>query len=182
MSAQAGKAAKTLSNLDIKRLKSLAKSLAGDLGEKVIDILLEKRELSDDEISQIIGIRVNDVRRILYRLYEYGILMYRRARDPETNWFIYYWRLNPAGFLDSLRRRHERLVKLLKERLNYEENNMFYICKNKCSILTFDEAIENSFKCPVCGGPLEFYDNSLIKEILKKKISEIENKPLQTTI
>ena len=178
MSAQVKNATRTLNNADIKRLKDLVFSLAGDLGIKIIEILLSREELSDDELSQIIGIRVNDVRRILYRLYEYGILMYRRTRDPETNWFVYYWRLNPAGFLDSLRRRHNRLLKLLKERLAYEENNMFYICKNKCVILTFDEAIESSFKCPVCGGPLEFYDNSLIKEILKKKISEIENKPL----
>lgn len=163
-----------IGGLDSDLLRTVVQSIAGEDGLKIINIILEKDEISDDELAQILGVRVNIVRKILYKLYEHGILIYRGTKDPETNWYIYYWRLNPVGFLDSLRRRRERLLNKLKERLSYEESNMFYICKNKCAILTFDEAIENSFKCPVCGGDLNFYDNTLIKSILKKKITQIE--------
>ena len=62
----------------------------------------------------------------------------------------------------------------LRERLRYEETNTFYICPN-CGIrFTFDEALENGFRCPRCGTSLEYFDNSKIVEFLRRKIAELE--------
>ena len=61
----------------------------------------------------------------------------------------------------------------LRDRLQYEENYYFFICK-ACGISNtkyrFDEAFELNFRCPECGGPLEAQDNQKLIDFLKKKI------------
>jgi transcription initiation factor TFIIE subunit alpha len=64
-------------------------------------------------------------------------------------------------------------LRKLRDRLQYEENNYFFIC-NSCSQTNikykFDEAFDLNFKCPECGGPLGAQDNEQIKHFLKEKI------------
>ena len=64
-------------------------------------------------------------------------------------------------------------MRKLRDRLLYEENNYFFICKNcgKANIkFRFDEAFELDFRCPECGNPLEAQENQGLIEFLKKKI------------
>lgn len=69
------------------------------------------------------------------------------------------------------------LQRKLRERLEYEEQNYFFVCKD-CEepkdTFTFDEAFELNFRCPECGGKLEAQDNEKIKEFLKKRIVQNE--------
>jgi transcription initiation factor TFIIE subunit alpha len=62
----------------------------------------------------------------------------------------------------------------LKERLDFESSNMFFFCPTDNARYIFDEAIETSFQCPVCGGKLDSIQNVEIIATLKRKISEIE--------
>ncbi len=65
------------------------------------------------------------------------------------------------------------VLRKLRDRLQYEENNYFFVCK-KCPQSSmkykFDEAFDLNFKCPECGDPLEAQDNEQIKQFLKEKI------------
>ncbi len=66
----------------------------------------------------------------------------------------------------------------LRERLNFEENNYFFVCKacqDSNNKFNFDRAFELNFRCPDCGGPLDAQDNQEIIHILKEKIVLIEN-------
>ena len=62
----------------------------------------------------------------------------------------------------------------MRDRLQVEETNYFFICKN-CENFTvkfnFEEAFELNFRCPDCGSPLEAQDNQKIIELLKNKIA-----------
>ena len=64
---------------------------------------------------------------------------------------------------------------LLKTRLEFEENNVFYSCPQGCVRLLFDEATETEFLCPMCGEDLAFYDNSYFIEVLKKRVDALSS-------
>ena len=58
----------------------------------------------------------------------------------------------------------------LQIELEQEHTTKFLSCKNKCSRLSFEEALENEFKCPGCG--------SLLKEESKKNITGMKKEIL----
>jgi transcription initiation factor TFIIE subunit alpha len=51
----------------------------------IIKCMLEGKT-TDEEIAEVTEIRLNIVRRVLYKLYDAGIASYKRSKDPETQW------------------------------------------------------------------------------------------------
>ena len=156
----------------------VVKMIFGEVHAKVVKVMMENegKEMRDEEIAKKIGMRVNEVRRVLYELHNKQIATYRKVIDPSTRWYTYYWKLNTENIYTLIKRRKRRVIELLKQRLEYERNNTFFKCTKgeRCPIVTFDVAMEHYFKCPTCGAPLEQFDNSKIIELLEKKISELE--------
>ena len=64
-------------------VRELIERVAGDVGLIIWD-MRPKEELTDEEMSIILGIEINDVRRALFSLYEIGLAEYRRKRDEDT--------------------------------------------------------------------------------------------------
>jgi transcription initiation factor TFIIE subunit alpha len=118
------------------------------------------------------------VRKTLYKLYSEKLAQFRRIRDKSTGWFIYYW-WHEFDLLEEILIEKKKLVQgKLRERLSFEENNYFFICKTCQNInikYNFDEAFELNFRCPDCGSPLEAQDNQKIIETLKDKIALTQN-------
>ena len=143
--------------------------------KKVLEYMANNgSEVTDEEIAKALGYRVNIVRKALYLLLEQNMVVYRRTRSRDTGWYVYYWKINDEQLESVLQQRKKEVLKKLRERLAYEEENTFFICPNDKTRYTFDEALENDFICPRCGTPLIEYDNSSIVMFLKKKIQEIE--------
>jgi len=167
-----------LSNIDDATLLKVAEAVGEEDAVKLIDILKNSGEITDDEIATKTGIRLNSVRKILYKLYDHSLVSLRRTRDPKTGWFIFHWRLQPdqlEGFILSQKR---RVLEKLDIRLDYEKNHDFYYCFTPgCQRIPFEEAVELVFKCPTCGKPLMHCDNEKILESLTKKV-EILRKEL----
>jgi len=117
-------------------------------------------------------LKLNTVRKTLYKLYSAKLAQFRRIRDKSTGWFIYYW-WHEFDLLEEILLEKKKLVQLkLRDRLHFEENNYFFTCKN-CNTkikYRFDEAFDLNFKCPDCGGALEAQDNQSIIIFLKEKI------------
>ena len=67
----------------------------------------------------------------------------------------------------------------LKERLSKEETNPngFFMCQAACVRLDFDQATDNGFRCPECGGLLQPQDNSKTIANLRVRIKELEASP-----
>ncbi len=160
-----------LSNIDDATLLKVAEALGEEDAVKLIDILKNSQETTDDEIANKTGIRLNFVRKILYKLYDHSLVSLRRTRDPKTGWFIFHWRLQPdqlEGFILSQKR---RVLEKLDVRLEYEKNHDFYYCQTAgCKRVPFEEAVELVFRCPTCGKPLMHYDNEKIRDALGKKV------------
>jgi len=160
-----------LSNIDDATLLKVAGALGEEDAVKLIDILKNSGETTDDEIANKTGIRLNFVRKILYKLYDHSLVSLRRTRDPKTGWFIFHWRLQPdqlQGFILSQKR---RVLEKLNVRLEYEKNHDFYYCNTAgCKRVPFEDAVELVFRCPTCGKPLMHYDNEKIHDALGKKV------------
>jgi transcription initiation factor TFIIE subunit alpha len=160
-----------LSNIDDATLLKVAEALGEEDAVKLIDILKNSEETTDDEIANKTGIRLNSVRKILYKLYDHSLVSLRRTRDPKTGWFIFHWRLQPdqlEGFILSQKR---RVLEKLNVRLEYEKNHDFYYCQTAgCKRVPFEEAVELVFRCSTCGKPLMHYDNEKILDALGKKV------------
>lgn len=72
-------------------------------------------------------------------------------------------------------REKKKLLRNLKTRLEFEENNVFYVCPQGCVRLLFDEATETEFLCPMCGEDLVYYDNSRFVSALKKRVDALSS-------
>ncbi|RLE90197.1 MAG: transcription factor [Thermoprotei archaeon] len=161
---------------EIKALRKLSEVLLGDYGVRIIDIIREKGEITDEELAKILGKDITEVRVMLHKLFDAGILRYRRVKDSQIGWYSYYWYFTDEPVRTLIHQRKNKILRKLEIRLKYEENNSFYICPNRDTPkLTFNEAYNNMFICPVCGSLLEPYDNSQDIEILKKIISRLKN-------
>jgi len=160
--------------IDDETLNKVAQVFGSDDAVKVIDILREVEEITDDEIANKTGIRLNFVRKILYKLYDHSLVALRRSRHESTGWFIFHWRLPPdqlAGFIQGQKR---RILDKLETRLRYEKNHDFYYCYTPgCKRIPFEEAMEMVFKCPTCNKPLMHYDNGKLVEALNTKVGHL---------
>lgn len=155
---------KFLNEHNVKRLASEVTRDA-DTSEKILDCLFTA-EVTDEQIAEATGIKLNFVRKILYKMYDVGMANYTRKKDPETQWFTYYWRFDSRKAAQILEEQYNRHNKEIKDSLAFEENNMFFICPNGCRY-PFDEASDFQFNCPRCNEKLEFKDNSDVIDDLK---------------
>ncbi|MEM3018212.1 MAG: transcription factor [Candidatus Bathyarchaeia archaeon] len=153
--------------------------IAGLLGEedavKIVKSLAKLKEATEDVIANDSGVRLNIVRKVLYKLYDKTLISCRRVRDEKTGWYVFYWKLQPDQLDAFVRSRKRRTLEKLKTRLEYEKTHTFFVC-NKCAgiSLPFEEAIESAFRCPKCGGQFVESKNDRIIEELEKLITRLE--------
>ncbi len=152
----------------------LIRNLVGEVGEKIVVLLLESKEaLSDEEIAEKLGLRINDVRKALYDLVKLGFVTYRRVTKRESYWHTYKWFTDESMIAQAVLRRKRETLKKLEQRLQYEKESVFYTCPVDGSRYSFDEAFENYFKCPRCNSDLVEVDNRSIVEALEKLIEKL---------
>ena len=155
---------------------TIVKEISGDEGAQVATHLSDTNEITDEQLGIITGYKINIVRKILYKLYENHLASYRRIRDKETGWFVYFWKLNPEKVSALTLAKKKKLLGELNTRLEYEQAHVFYTCINKeCPRYTFEEAVETSFHCPRCQGNLQHFDNTRIVENLTEQIRVIKS-------
>ena len=135
----------------------------------IIECLLNGKT-SDEAIAEETAIKLNSVRKILYKLHDAGVASYKRSKDPETNWEIYNWKFDQEKVSDIINNKYADLSKEIEKSLKYEENNMFFACKTNGHRYIFEKASEYNFACPQCRESLEYQDNTdIIVELLNKK-------------
>ncbi len=163
-----------MSVLDEELIK-IANLFGGDEAVTVVKSLKKLGEGTDEIIANDCAIRLNTVRKVLYKLYDHGLVSCTRVRDEKTGWFIFYWRLQPDQLDAFIRSRKKRALDKLKTRLDFERNHTFFVCKTDVDVrVTFEEAMESSFKCGKCGNQLDSSENAEMVSILESKIERLE--------
>lgn len=148
------------------------------LGEGGVEIasIIGTKESTAEELAEETNMKINDVRKVLYKLYDHRLASYRRTRDKNTGWYIYYWKLDLDKAPGIVKGMESDYLARLEERLEHETASMYFICKNNCLRFSFSDAQDVGFKCPSCGEALEYFDNSKIIERLEKEISNIKER------
>jgi len=163
-----------LSVLDEELIK-IANLFGGEEAVTVVKSLKKLNEGTDEIVANDCGIRLNTVRKVLYKLYDHGLVSCTRVRDEKTGWFIFYWRLQPDQLDAFIRSRKKRALDKLKQRLDFERDHSFFVCKTDSEIrVTFEEAMESSFKCGKCGNQLDSSENADMIVVLESKIEKLE--------
>lgn len=150
--------------------------IGGDEAIEVAEALIQLKKATEEQISTKTGLRVGDVRKILFKLYEKALITYEEIKKEEGDKIksIFLW-LPLIDQVEGIAANYRRIIlQKLRSKLEFVEKNELYHCgKEGHRTLTFDEAVENLFKCPVCGEPLQRMDkenyirklNTLIKTI-----------------
>jgi transcription initiation factor TFIIE subunit alpha len=159
------------SDMSFELLVEVARILKGEEAVKLVKALKKLGKATEDKLSRITKIDLNDVRKILYLLHSHSLTSVDRVRDEMTGWFTFYWRLKLDAIEGFILGRKRKVLEKLLRRLSYEENHQFYHCLSAdCRYrIPFGEAMEYFFHCPRCGSSLEFFDNSPFIEELRKR-------------
>jgi transcription initiation factor TFIIE subunit alpha len=188
------------------QLDDIILKLTDEVTVKVLNVLLDHKEIIDEDIvnslnegidyaqedseteketeeeieeDQTVRIALKEVRKSLYKLNERSLARYRRVRDKETGYFVYYWSPIWERIRDLIVSRRKSTIKKLKQRLDYEQRNLLYVCEEGHTPVTFSDAFELGFICTVCGQELAQKENASTISALQNKVSELE-KALKT--
>lgn len=148
----------------------------------IANYLNGKRDISEFVIARDLKIEIHKVRQILYKLLEDNSVVFLRRKDKEKGWYICYWSMNDEEMPYIIRKIKTNKLNRLKERLIQETTEEFFMCKNACTRMNFDNAYELNFKCPDCGEIMNQQSNERTVEFLQKRIKELEievEKPVQ---
>lgn len=165
-----------VSEAERQTLIDMVEDVAGPDVKKVAILLFNNRdEVTDEMIAEELDVKLDEVRKALYKLLDLEIASFRKVRDKQTGWFIYFWKLEPEKITTVVIKKQRAVHFKILERLQYERENMFFHCNTKdCYRKTFQEAIELDFECDKCFLPLVDFDNTNIITILEKKAEDVQ--------
>ncbi len=150
-----------------KIVEEIVSEVAGEDVIPLVKALSRKSNVSEFKLADSIKKEINQARNMLYRLYDNNLVSFSRKKDKKKGWYIYYWTFNENRIRDLAVELKKKKVDKLQERLTREKSTQFYMCKNSCMRLDFEQSHDFQFKCPECGTLLDIDDNS-------KKIADIE--------
>jgi len=163
-----------LTFIDADTLVKVAEALGKEEAIEIIYTLKDADETTDDQIASKTGIRLNSVRKILYKLYDHSLVSLRRSRDQNTGWFIFHWKLQPDQLEGYILNQKKHVLEKLDTRLRYEQNHDFYHCGTLgCRRVPFEEAVELIFRCPMCNKPMMHFENGKVVEALSRKVDQL---------
>ena len=128
-----------------KLLFNLIEEIAGEGNGRIIESLLNKKDVNEFLIAKKMELTVNQVRNILYKLSNFGFVSFNRKKDQKKGWYIYYWTLDNKKSLKLIETHLKNKITLLEEQLKNRETQRYYVCPY-CKIeVTEDVALENDF-------------------------------------
>jgi|ADKI01.1.fsa_nt_gi transcription initiation factor TFIIE subunit alpha len=170
-----------LSKFDMKLL-AVAYKLTGPEGYAVLEYIAKNGETTDDTLSRVFRVKPNVIRQIIYNLDKHKLVIFRKDIDKKTNWVTFYWKINRDFFNTYIDFKRNNIIEKIRKRYDYEKSQNFFVCTQKCRRYTFDEAMEQDFKCANCGQVLSMEDNSHLVKFLERKLTAIINTQKQSSL
>ncbi len=152
----------------------VASEVAGNDVMPLVRLLDTKKDISEIRLAKKIGVEVNIIRGMLYKLYYNNLVCFCKRKDNKTGWYVYHWYLNARRLKYMFKTVRLSKINKLRERLMREENEKYFHCNDKCIRLNFDQAMDFRFQCPECGTLLEMENNGCRIKTLKSEIKLLE--------
>ena len=141
----------------------LAKNV-GSNANNVLAMLIENSNV-DEKIAEFLKLKLNETRRVLNLLNNYGIIKYNINKD-NNGWLTFVWYMDHESVSDFSKKLKE--TNQNKKTFLPDDCNDFYICKNCCKertvIIPFETAYDNSFKC-VCGKDMIMIEKAKAEQL-----------------
>lgn len=157
-----------------KVVEEVISEVAGEDVVPLVKVLRNKANVSEFKLADAIKCEINLTRNMLYRLYDYNLVSFMRKKDKKKGWYIYYWTFNDKRVKELAKVLRKQRVEKLNERLQRERSTQFYLCRNECMRLDFEQSHDFKFKCPECGELLDLEDNAERIERLEKQLADLE--------
>ncbi|HLC66764.1 MAG TPA: hypothetical protein VJK52_03945 [Candidatus Nanoarchaeia archaeon] len=141
----------------------------------LVHALRNKRNVSEFKIAEQLKLEINVIRNMLYRLLHANLVSFIRRKDKKKGWYIYYWTFKPKMVPFHSQDLRKKRLEGLKERLQRERDNHFYVCDHRCMRLSFEQAMDYEFKCPECGNLMNQEDNAKVIEKIEDEIKRMES-------
>ncbi|MEM3181029.1 MAG: hypothetical protein QW091_02315 [Candidatus Micrarchaeaceae archaeon] len=142
--------------------------LSNNISKYAIDIIRKIDGLKTDEaIAANMNMKINEARRLLNKLGDYGITRYDTHKDSK-GWLTFEWYVD----VEKLNDLNKTINSIQEEnKINLPDNcDDFFICEkcyeNDKIVLPFEAAFEHSFKCPECHRPLKRLSKQEVTELL----------------
>lgn len=167
-------------NLD-RVIKEAIITVVGKQAGEITNFVDNKKHVNEFLIAKKMDITVNQVRNILYRLSDHGLVSSMRKKDKKKGWYTYFWKIEGLKSLEFLRGILLKRIEQINSQIKSREKKNFYVCE-RCKIEFNEEtALLYDFTCNECGGIFSMKDNSkVLKEFnrntekLKKRLEVVE--------
>ena len=130
-----------------KFLNEVVVFIVGKSSEQIADVLNSKKHVNEFLIAKKMNLTINQVRNLLYKLADKGLVSSIRKKDKKKGWYTYFWKIEVLKSLEFLKEilknKRDQILAQIKSR----ETKEFYICE-KCNIeISEENALLKDFSC-----------------------------------
>ncbi|MEK6820101.1 MAG: hypothetical protein AABX71_00130 [Nanoarchaeota archaeon] len=155
-------------------LNEVVGEIAGKQASGILEILMGKRDVNEFLIAKKLGLTINQVRNILYKLSNFNLVTFSRKKDKKKGWYTYFWTLDTEKVLELLEKRFAKEIETLINQLKSRKVKRFYVCRICKSEFSEETALLHNFVCSECGEVYDLADHKKIMRELERNIVKIE--------
>ena len=156
-----------------KVLNDIVRDLIGEDIIPLVQIIKGKTDVSEFKVAERLGLTVNKIRNMFYRLEEHSLVDFTRKKDKKKGWYVYFWTLDLFKLKNLALRKRREMVAKLRERVQKESHGEFFLCPDKHIRVNLENAMEHGFRCPECNLALQREDNQKTIANIQKQISRL---------
>lgn len=161
--------------MQIKLLNDILSNVVGRQASDIVNLLAGKKNVNEFIIAKKLKLTINQVRNILYKLSDAGLIAFTRKKDKRKGWYTYFWTLNTEKSLELLEGNIRKEMDGLKNQLRNRESKRFYFCNTCKTEVNEEHALQNNFTCAECGEVYQLQTDKKIINDLVLKIKKLEN-------
>ena len=148
--------------------------IAGLEGLPVYKTLKGKENVNEFLIAEKLKLTINQIRNVLYKFDAYNLVASTRKKDRKKGWYIYFWTFLEERAKDVVVLLKKRRIKQFELRLEKENAHQFYLCINRCTRVSLENAMENQFMCLECGQLMIPDDNTKTINRITKEMADLQ--------
>lgn len=161
--------------MQIKLLNDILSNIVGRQASDIVNLLVGKKNVNEFIIAKKLKLTINQVRNILYKLSDAGLVSFTRKKDKRKGWYTYFWTLNIEKSLELLATNIKKEVDGLRNQRRNRETRRFYFCNTCKTEVNEETALLNNFTCLECGEVYSLQTDQKIIQDLTAKIKRLDS-------
>jgi transcription initiation factor TFIIE subunit alpha len=150
--------------------------VVGKQAGEIVESLDTKKYTNEFIIAKKMDLTINQVRNILYRLSDHGLVSSTRKKDKRKGWYTYFWKIEDLKTFEFLKEIILKKMSQINNQIKNRETKNFYVCE-RCSIeLSEENAILYDFTCDQCGDIFTMKDNTKVLNEFNKNLDKLKKK------